>query len=227
MKIYVSMIALNEAQYIHKAVSSCGFADEIVVVDGGSEDGTTNLIHIAAQEIGVVNHTIERLWGNHFGNQRQLSLLMVSDEADWWVRLDSDEVYPPVFVENIRSLLESVPDDCLCVRIRQVNLVDDSQHYSAARGGWETWPRIFRNIRLPDGSPAWKWIGQVHETPRLMGKTGLVDPEPITFNLPVIHYGWLSDTRRQEREELYVEMNGSGFKAGSLTKRTHVVRELP
>ena len=33
MKISVSMIALNEEDYIGRALSSCTFADEIVVVD--------------------------------------------------------------------------------------------------------------------------------------------------------------------------------------------------
>lgn len=227
MQIAISMIALNEEAYIYDAIKSCSFANDVVVVDGGSEDKTTNLIHVAAGEIGIEDNTHEVKWDNHFGVQRTESLALVPEHCDWWMRLDSDEVYSQSYIENIRRLLEGLPEDCLCARIRQINLVGDVSLYSAARGGWETWPRIFRNIRLPDGRSAWRWIGQVHEVPRLMTKKGLIDPEPVSLNLPVVHYGWLNAERRQDREDLYVGMEGSGFKAGSLTERNHVIRRVP
>ncbi len=221
MKIVVSMITLNEEQYIQKAVESCEFADDIVIADGGSTDKTYQILS-KIEGIWIGQPT----WANHFGDQRQHSLDLVPNDADWWMRLDSDERYSQSFIKNIRPMLESIPDHIMAIRIRQVNLVQDENHYSARRGGWETHPRIFRNVRLPDGKSAWKWVGQVHEYCRLLTVNGLTDPETYTLNLPVIHYGWLNEERRAEREELYTGMKGSGFQAGSLTQRRHVMREL-
>lgn len=38
------MIAMNEEHHIDRALSSCTFADEIVVVDGGSTDKTIDIL---------------------------------------------------------------------------------------------------------------------------------------------------------------------------------------
>jgi glycosyltransferase involved in cell wall biosynthesis len=227
LKIAISMIMLDDHKYIKRAITSCSFADLIVAVDGGSTDGTVPLCVKAANEIRVDCHIEEVPWRKHFAQQRQAALRMVPPEIDWWIRIDSDEVYPPPFIDNIRGMLELVPDDCQCVRIRQNNLIIDESLYSAARGGWETWPRIFRNIRLEDGSPAWNWVDQVHEHCSLMTKKGLIDPDPLIFNLSVTHHGWLDQERRESRESLYSTMPGSGFEAGSLTQRTHIVKEMP
>jgi glycosyltransferase involved in cell wall biosynthesis len=229
MKIAVSMITLNEEKYIRQALHSCDFADGIYIVDGGSIDGTTNNIiySVLKPETEARFDTIP--WANHFGNQRQRSLEMVPKDIDWIIRLDADEQFPPAFRQNIRTLLAGLPENIIACRIRQVNLVYDEHTYSAARGGWETWPRIWRNLRLPDGSPAWQWQGQVHEYTKLMTERGLVECDEsriATLNVPVLHYGWLDRSRREEREALYTKMKGSGFAPGDLVNRSHVAKEL-
>lgn len=225
MKIAISMISLNEKSYIKQAIASCDFADYVCLADGGSRDGTLQKAAAAARQADIEFIKKKARWADHFGNQRQEALMLVPEDVDWWIRLDCDEEYPALFRQNIRALLESLPDDCLAARIKQINLIDEGI-YSAGRGGWETWPRIFRNLRH-DGDSAWHWQGQVHEYCRLMTLRGLIDPEPANLNLSVIHYGWLSKERRQNREKLYLQMPGSGFEAGSLTAREHVPRMLP
>lgn len=226
MKIVVSLIMLDEEQFIEQAIESLHFADQLVAIDGGSTDDTVALCARTAKRIGVDCHIKEVTWADHFGDQRQVALSLVPTDAEWWLRIDSDEVFPPLFVENIRPILERVDDKWQCARIIQNNLVGDETLYSAARGGWETWPRIFKNIRQGEKS-AWHWIGQVHEHCQLMTKTGLKDPEPLNFNLSVTHRGWLSQQRREDREDLYIKMPGSSFQKGSLTERSHIVKELP
>jgi glycosyltransferase involved in cell wall biosynthesis len=225
MKIYVSMISLNEEAYMEKALSGCQFAHRVAIVDGGSEDGTLDIIK-KTKKTTVETH----VWQDDFGLQRQHSLALVPASADWWIRLDADEVYSKALQTHIKAMLALLPETVLCVRIRQVNLINDELHYSANRGGWETWPRIFRNIRLPSGESAWLWKGPVHEYPQLMTVDGPIDiadgPSIVNWNVTVLHYGWLSEKRRQDREDLYLDIEGSGFKQGALTNRIHVIREV-
>ena len=85
MNISVCMIVWNEEDLLEKAVASTvGLADEVVVVDTGSDDGTVAL----ARELGCKVITgADRM---HKGQSRNRSL----DEAtgDWCVALDADEM---------------------------------------------------------------------------------------------------------------------------------------
>lgn len=230
MKISVSMICLNEVDYIAYALNSCSFADEIVIFDGGSEDGTIELLHKLRHD-GLPIYTIMRgKWRNDFAAPRNEALLAVSKDADWWLRLDADETFPPLFRDNVRLALEIAPKTTIALRCRQSNLYPDPTHYAASHGGWETWPRIFRNIRHQDMT-AFQWVGQVHEHVMIMGLDGLKDiseEQTTNWNAPVTHHGWLSDERRSEREELYMEIPGSGVEEpGDLRNRPYVVRLLP
>jgi len=224
------MICLDDQDYIKQALESCPFADEIVVVDGGSEDGTLLLIE-EMKQAGLPIRLVRNRWDNDFGRQRQVSLNNVSPETDWWLRLDSDETYPPLFRDNVRIALELAGQDVVAYRVRQSNLYPDETHYAASHGGWETWSRIFRNIRTPEGKTALHWTGQVHEHIMMMTPDGLKDiaEDRITdWNAPVTHWGWLSDDRRKAREELYMEIPGSGVeKLGDLRDRPYEVRLLP
>ncbi len=230
MKLAISLITQNEQNYIGGAVGSCTFADYICVVDGGSEDNTEKVARKACPKgADLIWQMVP--WSDHFGNQRQHALHLVPYDADWWLRVDSDERYSQDFIEGIREVLEGLPEEILAVRIRQTNLYPDEEHYAASHGGWETWPRIFRNQQLPDGRHGYQWVGQVHEHLMWLTTEGLIDiPEEkvVTWNAQVYHYGWLEKARREEREDQYAEMPGSGVeKRGDLTERNYVVKELP
>ena len=80
----VVIIAQNEEECIANAIRSCqSFADEIVIVDGGSHDATVQI----AQELGC------QVYGNPwsgYANQRNFG----ADRAryDWILFIDADEV---------------------------------------------------------------------------------------------------------------------------------------
>jgi len=238
MNIAVCMIVLNDEDNIGRALHSIYWADRLIIVDGGSVDGTVDIIQ---NHCPIPYTLIRQEWDNHFSKQRQfannemanlenLSQNVFVDEGDWWwVRLDSDERFPREW-EQITQLIPTFPKEVVCVRVRQVNLYPDVDTYSARHGGWETHPRLFKNILLPNGGSAWRWQGQVHEYPELMTTRGLHYPdggEIIDVSLPVDHYGWLDPERRADRESLYLEMPGSNFQAGQITNRKHVVRKVP
>jgi glycosyltransferase involved in cell wall biosynthesis len=228
MKIAVSMITLDEANYIEEALSSVCFADYLCVVDGGSKDGTVQMIHGAVPK-GVELHIANRKWDEHFGNQRQAAYNIIPEDTDWWMRLDADEMYSAAFVEEVRPVLEKLPPTIIAAKIRQTNFVGDTGHYAANIGGFETHARIWRYHRTNEGYH--QWVGQVHEYVKWMGRDGLVAipaNETVVWTAQVFHFGWLDQGRRQDREKLYSGIPGSGVtKAGDLTKRHYEIRDVP
>ncbi|MBI5575342.1 MAG: glycosyltransferase [Deltaproteobacteria bacterium] len=192
MKISVSMIAMNEEKHIGRALSSCSFADEIVVVDGGSTDRT---LEILKSDPRVV--LVEHPWEGHFGNQRQISLDRCS--GDWVIRLDSDEAYSEEFERKIRGVLSSAEPGIAGFTIRQCNLVGNELYYSRAADNFEWTPRIWRNL------PGVKWIRHVHEY--LTGIDGRVEK----LDLYIVHYGFLDKKRYWRKGENYSGIEGSGY----------------
>lgn len=78
------IIAKDEAQRLRACVESCApFADEVVVVDSGSTDGTVEL----ARELGCV--VIENEWPG-FGAQRNVGAVRAANDWIFWI--DADEV---------------------------------------------------------------------------------------------------------------------------------------
>jgi len=225
MKISVCLIAYNEEGYIIPCLDSIRpVADEIVVIDGGSEDNTVQLVTEWAKthapnkvKLGVSE------WDNHFGDQRQKSF--EAARGDWVMRIDCDETASRAVRQGLRQMLESLPPSALAVRVKQLNLFPDDEYYAADCGGWETWPRIFRN------TGDLQWVGQVHEHVMRRNGEALSDiPEQSVYNwhVNIIHHGWLHRARREERERLYMSMSGSGFEQeGDLTNRQYVIKAIP
>ncbi|MDD5763063.1 MAG: glycosyltransferase [bacterium] len=194
MKISVSMIVLNEEKNIGRALASCSFADEIVVVDGGSSDRT---VEILGQDRRVV--LVKRPWGGHFGEQRQASLERCT--GDWVIRLDADEAFSDELERGIRPLLEGLPSDVSAGTIRQCNLVGNESFYSKTLDAQETVPRLWR-IR-----PDIRWEGHVHERP--VGIVGMV----ASIDAYVVHYGFLDRNRYGEKGSFYSQIPGSGYRS--------------
>jgi glycosyltransferase involved in cell wall biosynthesis/2-polyprenyl-3-methyl-5-hydroxy-6-metoxy-1,4-benzoquinol methylase len=209
MKISVSMIALNEGKNMARALSSCSFADEIVVVDGGSTDSTLDILR-AHDKVVLIQHQ----WENHFGKQRQVSLEHCTGE--WVIRLDADEAFSKEFEANIRNLLSSTSPEVIGYNIRQCNLIGNENYYSKIIDNYETNPRIWRNL------PALKWERQIHEIlGGLYGKIG-------QWDVYVVHYGFLDKKRYRQKGKYYSDIPESGFKdANELYYREYNIQPKP
>ena len=184
------MIALNEEKNIARAISSCGFADEIVVVDGGSTDHTLEILQ-SHDKVKIVHHP----WNGHFGNQRQIGLQHCSGE--WVIRLDADEAFSRLFEERIRHLLNHTPDDVAAYGVRQCNLVGNAAYYSRSADKYESIPRIWRN------QSNIRWESKIHES--LAGFTGRI----LDWNTYVVHFGFLDKDRFLQKARTYAQIPGS------------------
>ncbi|CAI0795065.1 putative glycosyl transferase [Serratia entomophila] len=98
----VVMIAKNEAGLLPDCLRSVAWADEIVVLDSGSQDGSVAI----AESMGakVFTHTD---WQG-FGKQRQLAQRHASHE--YILMIDADERVTPELRQSIEQVL-AAPDD--------------------------------------------------------------------------------------------------------------------
>jgi glycosyltransferase involved in cell wall biosynthesis len=150
VKLTVTVITYNEAEHIAAALDSVAWADEIIVVDSGSTDGTAEIARAKATRV------IVREWSG-YSSQKNFA----ADEAsnDWVLSMDADERVTPALAAEIRGLLERGPD-LKGYRIRRVSFY---------LGQWvrsTDWFPDFQ-LRLYDRR-AGRWNGmKIHESFRL------------------------------------------------------------
>lgn len=96
-RLTVVVLTKNAAHLLEPCLASVAFADERLVLDSGSSDGTIEL----AERLGA-RVVVERQWRG-FGPQRQYAQSLVSHE--WILWLDSDEVVSPALRASIEQVL--------------------------------------------------------------------------------------------------------------------------
>lgn len=94
----VAIITLNAASQLEACLQSVRFADEIVVVDSGSTDGTIEL----AERYGA--RVIQQDWLG-FGPQKQFAVEAAAN--DWVLCLDADERVTPALQLAIENALHN------------------------------------------------------------------------------------------------------------------------
>jgi glycosyltransferase involved in cell wall biosynthesis len=96
--ISVTLITLNEAENLRRALESVAWADEIIVVDSGSTDGTPEL---AAQLGARVTH---QPWLG-YGAQKNVAHRMAKNP--WILNIDADEAVSPELAREIQAWIAS------------------------------------------------------------------------------------------------------------------------
>ena len=96
-QLSVTIITLNEERRIGKCIKSVSFADEIIVVDSGSQDRTVEI----AEQAGA--RVIHQDWLG-YGRQKQFAVEQAIN--DWVLCLDADEWLSPELLQSIQSVLE-------------------------------------------------------------------------------------------------------------------------
>ena len=99
-KVSVTIITLNEAAHIAAAIDSVSWADEILVVDSGSTDGTPEMARAKGATV------VCREWP---GWVEQKNFAAGQAAHDWIFSLDADERVPPPLAGEIRELLSGDP----------------------------------------------------------------------------------------------------------------------
>jgi len=98
--VSVTIITLNEADDIAAAIDSAAFADELLVVDSGSTDGTTDIARARGARV------LTRAWTGYVD---QKNFAAEQARHDWIFSLDADERIPPALADEIKGVLETPP----------------------------------------------------------------------------------------------------------------------
>jgi glycosyltransferase involved in cell wall biosynthesis len=158
VRVSVTIITQNEAARLPAALASVAWADEIVVVDSGSTDGTADVARRVTERVTVTD------WPG-YAQQKNRAAALASH--DWILSLDADERVSPELAAEIRALLSAGAEPpARAYRIPRVT-------------------RAFgRDLRATDWYPDWqlrlydrragRWdeTRRVHESVRVEGPVG-------------------------------------------------------
>lgn len=110
VRLSCCIIAFNEADRLARCIEAVrDIADEIVVVDSGSTDGTVDL----ARSLGA--QVFQRAWDG-YGPQKRFAEDCAS--YDWILNLDADEVVTPALASEIKTLLSIAQPPLPAYRIK-------------------------------------------------------------------------------------------------------------
>lgn len=136
-KISVYIIAFNEAEKVADAIRSVAWADEIVVADSHSTDGTVQI----AESLGA---RVVQIDFEGFGKLRNDALAACTH--DWVFSLDSDERCTPEAANEIKALVARAESDVYFVPRRNFFLGREIRH-----SGWYPnyrQPQLFRRSKM-------------------------------------------------------------------------------
>lgn len=166
LKVIVYAISKNEEKFVERWYNSMKEADEVYVLDTGSNDNTVNKL----KELGV-NVCVRKITPWRFDVARNMSLELVPEDTDICVCTDLDEV----FVSGWRNILEKLWDKNIN-RVKYIynwNLDEDHNPKISFYG-----EKIHQRYN-------YKWIHPVHEV-LVYSKTS--ENIKTTNNIVLNHY---------------------------------------
>ncbi len=166
LALSVIVIAYEEADRIGRALRSVQWADEVVVVDAGSRDGTPEVARTHGAEV------FHRSWSG-FVEQKRFAVEKTRHEWIFW--LDADEEVSPELARGIRRALTS-----------------ESERFAAFAVRRKTW-YLGRFVRFGGWYPDWKvrlfrkdratfTDVEVHEELVVDGPVGRIDGDLFHFS---------------------------------------------
>jgi len=129
----VALITRNAATRLAECLDALAFADEIVVLDGGSTDGTADIARARGARV------IEETGWPGFGPQKNRALDALG--TDWVLSIDADEVVSPELAASIRAAIATPRGDVYAVD----RLSNFCGSWITHSGWYPDWiPRLFR-----------------------------------------------------------------------------------
>jgi glycosyltransferase involved in cell wall biosynthesis len=198
-KITALVITYNEIGYIEKCIASVSFADEIIVVDSYSTDGTYEYL---------LNHPKVKVIQNPFKNfTAQKAFTLKQATNDWVLFLDADEVVSQKLREEILETVGSNAEPVAYWFYRKFMFQNKVLRFS----GWQT-DKNYRLFRKSKANFSDKKL--VHETLVINGQSGILS-EKLThycyknyedYKAKMLRYG-----RLKAKESFFMEKRFNYF----------------
>ncbi|MFM2343722.1 MAG: hypothetical protein RLZZ210_330 [Pseudomonadota bacterium] len=116
--VSVILITKNEAKNIKLCLNSILWADEIIIVDSGSTDGTLEIIQEISQDTNIIKVYQHTDWQG-FGIQKNVALSYASN--DYVLSIDADEVLSPELIKSIQNI-------CLNSTNNNLDIINNSMY---------------------------------------------------------------------------------------------------
>ncbi|WP_418603321.1 glycosyltransferase family 2 protein [Hwangdonia sp.] len=201
-KISASLITYNEINHIEAVINNISFADEIIVVDSISTDGTL-------EKLSESKHvtTIKRKFKN-FADQRNFALQQATH--DWVLFIDADERLTDKLKTEIITTVNN-PTDVAAFMVKRLYYFKKKRiRFSGFQT--DTTYRLFKRNKV-------KYIEDkiVHEMPQIDGKSGI-----LKHNM--LHYCFDSAAHYKAKMEHYASLKALElFKKGKKANAFHFI----
>jgi glycosyltransferase involved in cell wall biosynthesis len=168
----VILITHNEAGNVAACLESVAFADEWIVVDSGSTDGTADIARSLGAKVGITPD-----WPG-FGAQKNRALALATGR--WVLSIDADERVTPELAQSIWRATEA---DDPSIAGFQISRLSNFCGQWMRHGDWypDRVLRLFRReaARFSDDS--------VHERTIVQGRIGRLEGELLHHSMPDLH----------------------------------------
>lgn len=166
-KLSAVIITYNEIEYIEECLNSVLFADQIIVVDSFSDDGTWEYLK-SKPKVTAIQHPFE-----NFTKQKSFALSQATN--DWVYFFDADERVTPALQKEIIATINNPNSFDAYWNYRSFMFKDQRLYFS----GWQTDKvyRLFRKSRC-------EFINDriVHETLKVNGTEGKLKEKLIHYS---------------------------------------------
>lgn len=183
-KLSVVIITYNEEKHIDDVIDNISFADEIIVIDSFSSDGTFEKL---AKFKNVIK--IQRSFKN-FADQRNFGIKMVSN--DWLLFIDADERLTPELKNEIITTINN-PTTAVAFKVKRLFFFKKKRiRFSGFQT--DTTYRLFIKDKV-------KYIEDklVHEMPQINGESHVLKNN-------ILHYCFSSAKHYKAKMEHYASL---------------------
>lgn len=176
----VCMIVRNEEKNLGTCLESIkAVADELIIVDTGSNDGTITIARRYTDKVFI------HPWEDNFSKARNQALAYAT--GDWILIIDADEELIQEDIPNLRNALEDGEIDTIMAQV--------ISKYTQEKG-----EGILNSVRLFRNNGIIRYEGRVHN--RVVGLTNA-----RVYPIRIIHYGYdLAKPRAEEKFDRTVSL---------------------
>jgi glycosyltransferase involved in cell wall biosynthesis len=181
LNVSVVIIAKDEEKKIARCLESIRWADEVIVVDGMSEDRTAEI----ARSFGA--RVVRHAFTGSFADDRNVGM----DEArnEWVLTLDADDVVTEDFAAQLEEALAK-REDAVAYKFRRKNFF---LGHPMEHGGWHHYiPNLVKKGAV-------RFKGDIHEVPVFEGRMGTIEAD-------IEHYPFDSVSQFIARQNRYTDI---------------------